>query len=127
MEYNNSIVNPKYAINVKFSILTRLDKEDYPMTIGPLQILLVKFSDERRTKPIPEALKAVLKDGIIRLVDLLYVYKDMNGKLQLKEISDLIGQPKLNKVSYCKDYWVCVPPIRRVAISIRLQLQCPYL
>jgi uncharacterized membrane protein len=64
------------------------------MTIGPLQILLVKFSDERRTKPISEALKAVRKAGIIRLVDLLYVYKDMDGVLQSKEISDLIGATK---------------------------------
>jgi len=64
------------------------------MTIGPLQILLVNFSDERRTKPISEALKAVRKTGIIRLVDLLYVYKDMDGLLQSKEISDLIGATK---------------------------------
>jgi uncharacterized membrane protein len=64
------------------------------MTIGPLQILLVRFSDEQRTKPIAEALKNVRKAGVIRLVDMLYVYKDMNGVLQSKEISDLSDATK---------------------------------
>ena len=59
------------------------------MTIGPLQLVLVKFSDEQRTRPISEALKAVRKSGVIRLVDLLYVYKDPQGVLHSKEMSDL--------------------------------------
>ena len=67
------------------------------MTIGPLQLLLVKFADEQRTKPISEALKAVRKTGIIRLVDMLYVYKDPQGVLHSKEISDL---PDAAKAEY---------------------------
>ena len=64
------------------------------MTIGPLQLLLVKFSDEQRTRPISEELKAVRKTGVIRLVDLLYVYKDMDGVLHSKEMSDLSDAAK---------------------------------
>jgi len=64
------------------------------MTIGPLQLLLVKFADEQRTAPISEALKAVRKTGIIRLVDMLYVYKDPEGVIHTKEISDLPGASK---------------------------------
>jgi uncharacterized membrane protein len=64
------------------------------MTIGPLQILLVKFADEKRTLPISEALKAVRKSGVIRLVDMLYVYRDPEGVLHSKEISDLPGASK---------------------------------
>jgi uncharacterized membrane protein len=59
------------------------------MTIGPLQLVLVKFSDEKRTLPVSQALKAVRKNGFIRLVDLLYVYKDPEGVIHSKEISDL--------------------------------------
>jgi len=64
------------------------------MTIGPLQLLLVKFADEQRTRPISEALRAVRKSGIIRLVDMLYVYKDPEGVLHSKEISDLADASK---------------------------------
>jgi uncharacterized membrane protein len=64
------------------------------MTIGPLQLILVKFADEKRTLPISEALKAVRKSGVIRLVDMLYVYKDPEGVLHSKEISDLPGASK---------------------------------
>ena len=64
------------------------------MTIGPLQLLLVKFSDEQRTKPISEELNAVRKNGVIRLVDLLYVYKDLEGVIHSKEISDLTDSTK---------------------------------
>jgi uncharacterized membrane protein len=64
------------------------------MTIGPLQLVLVKFADEQRTRPISEELRSVRKSGVIRLVDMLYVYKDMNGELQHKEISDLVAAQK---------------------------------
>ncbi len=64
------------------------------MTIGPLQLILVKFSDEKRTLPVSEALKAVRKNGVIRLVDLLYVYKDAEGIIHSKEISDLAEASK---------------------------------
>ncbi len=64
------------------------------MTIGPLQLVLVKFADEQRTAGIVEELKAVRKTGVIRLVDMLYVYKDMQGELQVKKASDLAEAQK---------------------------------
>jgi len=64
------------------------------MTIGPLQLVLVKFADEQRTGGIIEELKAVRKTGVIRLVDMLYVYKNMQGELQAKEASDLAEAQK---------------------------------
>jgi uncharacterized membrane protein len=64
------------------------------MTIGPLQLVLVKFKDEQRTRAVSEEIKAARKSGAIRLVDLLYVYKDMNGELQEKEHSDLAETQK---------------------------------
>jgi uncharacterized membrane protein len=67
------------------------------MTIGPLQLIFIKFSDEQRTGPISEELKAVRKTGLIRLVDLLYVYKDMAGLLRSRKMSDLA---EANKAEY---------------------------
>jgi uncharacterized membrane protein len=64
------------------------------MTIGPLQLNLIRFADESRTKPISQALAAARRTGVIRLVDMLYVYKDMNGQLQSKEMSDLADAQK---------------------------------
>jgi uncharacterized membrane protein len=64
------------------------------MTIGPLQLIWVKFADESRTKPISQALTAARRTGVIRLVDMLYVYKNMNGELQSKEMSDLADLQK---------------------------------
>ena len=64
------------------------------MTIGPLQLVFIKFPDETRTGAVSGELKAVRKTGIIRLVDLLYVYKDMDGVLRYKNVSDLADASK---------------------------------
>jgi uncharacterized membrane protein len=67
------------------------------MTIGPLQLVLVKFADESRTLPVSQALKAARQSGAIRLVDLLYVFKDSGGVIHTKETSDL---PEASKAEY---------------------------
>lgn len=59
------------------------------MTIGPLQIALILLDDRSNSKPIAQALTAVRRKGIIRVVDMLYVIRDDDGNLQSKEISDL--------------------------------------
>jgi len=64
------------------------------MTIGPLQLVFIKFPDESRTGAVSGELKAVRKTGIIRLVDLLYVYKDKDGVLRSKNVSDLTDAGK---------------------------------
>jgi uncharacterized membrane protein len=66
------------------------------MTIGPLQIILIKLPDEQRTKPISEELMAVRKKGLIRLVDMIYVNRDMEGNLRSKELSDLTDVQKID-------------------------------
>jgi uncharacterized membrane protein len=64
------------------------------MTIGPLQLVLVKFADESRTLPVSQALRSARQSGAIRLVDLLYVLKDEEGVIHSKEISDLAEASK---------------------------------
>jgi uncharacterized membrane protein len=64
------------------------------MTIGPLQLLLVKFADAKHLGLISDEIKAARKSGVIRLVDLMIIYKDMNGVLQEKKFSDLAEAQK---------------------------------
>jgi uncharacterized membrane protein len=59
------------------------------MTIGPLHILVVNLPDEQLTLPISQELRAARQRGVIRLIDMLYVNKDMEGNLRSKEASDL--------------------------------------
>ena len=59
------------------------------MTIGPLHILVVNLPDEQLTLPISQELRAARTKGVIRLIDMLYVTKDLEGNMLSKEISDL--------------------------------------
>jgi uncharacterized membrane protein len=64
------------------------------MTIGPLQLVLVKFADDRQMRQISDEIKAVRRSGIIRLVDLIIIHKDANGVLQEKSYTDLAEAQK---------------------------------
>jgi len=64
------------------------------MTIGPLQLILVKFSDDQHMRQISEEIKAARRSGVIRVVDLMIIHKDMNGVLQEKKFSDLAEAQK---------------------------------
>jgi len=65
------------------------------MTIGPLQLVLIQLDDELRTLPISQELKAVRRQHIIRLVDMLYLTRDMQGTVHFKEVSDLSDVEKV--------------------------------
>jgi uncharacterized membrane protein len=64
------------------------------MTIGPLHILVVNLPDEQLTLPISQELRAARQKGVIRLIDMLYATKDMEGNLRSKELSDLSAAEK---------------------------------
>ena len=51
------------------------------MTIGPLQIVVVELEDEQRTKSLAQQPTASRKSGVIRLVDMLYMTKDLEGNI----------------------------------------------
>jgi uncharacterized membrane protein len=64
------------------------------VTVGLLQLVLIRFPDERQTRPIAQELNAMRKSGLIRLVDMMYLSKDPNGELKTHEISDLAQTQK---------------------------------
>jgi len=57
--------------------------------IGPLQALVVGFTDPQLDGSILTALEAASDSGVIKVVDVLGVYKDVDGNILAAEASDL--------------------------------------
>ena len=65
------------------------------MTIGPIQLVVLEFEDNRFTAEILPALRAAHLKGVIRLLDLLFLQKDASGALHTLHTSDLSQQERL--------------------------------
>jgi hypothetical protein len=59
------------------------------MTLGPLEYLMVTFEGNRFTGQILAELRAAQEKGIIRVVDLCVLKKDVQGNVTALELSDL--------------------------------------
>lgn len=59
------------------------------MTIGPLQLMVVGFVDPALDGSILGALEDASASGVIKIIDLLGVYKDLDGTVIAAEGSDL--------------------------------------
>jgi hypothetical protein len=59
------------------------------MTLGPLELLVVKFPGNRFTGEVAPALMELVETGLIRVIDILFVGKDEAGELAVLEINDL--------------------------------------
>lgn len=61
-------------------------------TIGPVDYLVVQFPENRFTGEIVPEIKRLEDNGIIRVIDLVFVKKDADGNLESFEIEDLGGE-----------------------------------
>ncbi len=61
------------------------------MAMGRVEFVVIKFEGNKFRGEILPELDAIRSRGIVRLLDLLFVMKDRDGKLEVKEISDLAG------------------------------------
>lgn len=59
------------------------------MSYGPVEVMVVRFPGSRFNGQIAPALKEVVDQGIIRIVDLVFVSKDDAGDIVELELSDL--------------------------------------
>lgn len=59
------------------------------MTAGPLEYLVVRFEGNHFTGEIMPELQALRDKGLVRIVDLLFVQKDKDGTVSVREVSDL--------------------------------------
>jgi len=59
------------------------------MSLGPIELLVVKFPGNQFRGEIIPALKELVEGRIIRIVDILFLHKGADGRLTLLEINDL--------------------------------------
>ena len=57
--------------------------------VGPVQVLVVGFGDDRFTGEILPELKRLKEHDVIRLIDLLFVTKDESGNIAALQQTDL--------------------------------------
>jgi hypothetical protein len=58
-------------------------------SLGPVELLIVKFPGSQFTGEIAPALKDLVESGTIRVIDILFVHKDQDGQVTVLEINDL--------------------------------------
>lgn len=68
-----------------------IKKEERGRTMGPVDYLMVKFIGNRFNGEIVPELAELEKRGIIRIIDIVLIVKDGNGKLFVTEAKDLQG------------------------------------
>src|SRR5215472_7592597 len=59
------------------------------MTIGPLEFVVIGCKGHQFTKEIVPELNSIQEKGLIRVVDLFFVRKDVNGTVTVLEVNDL--------------------------------------
>ena len=59
------------------------------MTVGPLELIVFGFEGDDFKGDIARELDRVASRGIIRVVDLVFVRKDKQGKVTVRELQDL--------------------------------------
>lgn len=68
-----------------------VEKERTGRTMGPVDYLVVGFPGNKFSGELLPELADLEKRGIIRVIDLVFVTKDSNGKLFVTEAKDLQG------------------------------------
>jgi hypothetical protein len=68
-----------------------IKKENQGRTMGPVDYLIVGFPGNRFSGKIAPELADLEKRGIIRVIDIVFVLKDANGKMLITEAKDLKG------------------------------------
>ena len=59
------------------------------MTIGPLEFVVIGCKGNQFTSEIVPELNSIQEKGLIRVVDLFFVRKDVNGTITVLEVNDL--------------------------------------
>ncbi|WP_130177144.1 DUF6325 family protein [Cryobacterium sp. SO1] len=62
---------------------------------GPVEILLISFDGDRPGAALTRALRELIEEKTITLLDLLFVARDADGELQIVEVEDLPQKAEL--------------------------------
>ncbi|MGV0028604.1 DUF6325 family protein [Phormidesmis priestleyi] len=59
------------------------------MALGPIEMLCVKFPNSLVKDEIASALRALVENKTIRIIDILFIQKSESGEVMMNEIDDL--------------------------------------
>ncbi|HII81301.1 MAG TPA: DUF1269 domain-containing protein [Methanosarcina sp.] len=62
---------------------------------GPMQMLVIAFENPEFHGQIRRELKSVMEKGVVRLIDLLFVWKDEKGNIKSMEATQLDEEEKI--------------------------------
>ncbi len=72
------------------------------MSLGPIEMIIVGFPENRFTGEITPALNDLVESGLVRIVDLVFITKDDDGTvsaLELNELDDDVSEAYLTLVA----------------------------
>jgi len=73
------------------------------MEIGPLEYVVIGLEDDRFTSDILPELGAIQQNGLIRVVDLLFVSKGAEGAVTVQEVSELSEEEQQSYTALAED------------------------
>ena len=79
------------------------------MSLGPIELLVVKFPGNKFTGEVAPALKDLVEGGLIRVIDILFVHKDQDGEVTVLEINDLDDDETADLVELVWRDWIDEP------------------
>ena len=90
---SNNIFNWRFFLSTKtetynYSVQTEATQRD---VMGPVDYLTVRFQGNKFSGKIVPELVNLERNGVIRIIDLAFVFKDENGSQTITEAKDLKG------------------------------------
>jgi Family of unknown function (DUF6325) len=61
------------------------------MSLGPIEVLMLRFPGNRFRGEIAPALANLVDSGTVRVIDLLFAIKDADGEIDILELTDMEG------------------------------------
>ena len=59
------------------------------MSFGPIEMLMIRFPGDQISADLVPALTELVNDGLIHIVDMLFIRKDAEGSVAVFELGDL--------------------------------------
>jgi len=90
------------------------------MDIGPLEYVVIGYEDDHFTNEILPALGAIQENGLIRVVDLVFVSKAADSTVTVREVSELGDEELPHYGSVVEDLmgWLTAEDVDRLAGTI---------
>jgi len=94
--------------------------EKHGKVMGPVDYLMIRFPGNKFTGKIAPELNDLEKKNIIRIIDLVMILKDANGKLMIVEAKNLEGEAgaAYRELAKRTDEWFSQGDIEALAMSL---------